>query len=437
MFEREQGDQDDAMGQQGKGEDEGIGGQHHCRASCQEQGDMSRQMQQARRVGSGFEALQNIPRKHCKDVAMRYVLADRHGPSKKQGMQPCNNDSAGPMKSLQITTGCTQSGGAGKWSLLTDLPQNWRKTPSSVRWFPVQAIDMLRVPLIAAMSLLAIAGLATAAAQPDLVDNFEKGDLNPSLWSRARLPVQRAWIQSGGAREGSNSLAIRVKGSDLDKTCGCQRIEIREAPQRRLPFGSDSWYAFSFRVEGQPSLAGSQRWVIVAWKQEAEGGPFLAQRFDEGVFHITLESGSHRVLLATSKGEVRSFAERLQSGLMAPFSFVSDPELYSGATDLTIEYGDNPVLPDPRKEWVDMLYHVKGGLDGNGLVEVYANGKFIVRAKGTIGVPGPAAMRQYLRLGHNRSPMPGTSTDILRPHPARCKPGRRRAMRGQRCLCRI
>jgi hypothetical protein len=57
-----------------------------------------------------------------------------------------------------------------------------------------------------------------------------------------------------------------------------------------------------------------------------------------------------------------------------------------------------------------MVYHVRGGLDRNGLVEIYANGRFIVRARGTIGVPGPAAMRQYLRLGHNRAPMPGTST---------------------------
>ena len=138
--------------------------------------------------------------------------------------------------------------------------------------------------------------------------------------------------------------------------------------------------------------------------------PFLAQRFDEGVFHITLESGAHRVLLAASKGEVRSFAEQLQSGLLASFSFISDPELYGGTNDVAVEYGDDPTLPDPRKNWVDMMYHVRGGFDGKGLVEIYANGKFIVRAKGTIGVPGPAAMRQYLRLGHNRAPMPGTST---------------------------
>jgi Polysaccharide lyase len=276
----------------------------------------------------------------------------------------------------------------------------------------IQAIIMLRtLPAAIVLSLLLqTTELSSAGAQPDLVENFEKGDLNPHLWSQARLPLQRAWIYDGDAREGANSLAIRVKGSDLDKSCNCQRIEVREAPQQRLPFGSDSWYAFSFRVEGQPPLTGSQRWVIAAWKQEAEGGPFLAQRFDEGVFHITLESGAHRVLLASTKGEVRSFAEQLQSGLLASFSFISDPELYGGKTDVTIEYGDDPKLPDPRKNWVDMLYHVRGALDGKGLVEIYANGKFIVRAKGTIGVPGPAAMRQYLRLGHNRAPMPGTST---------------------------
>jgi hypothetical protein len=175
------------------------------------------------------------------------------------------------------------------------------------------------------------------------------------------------------------------------------------AAPMRLPFGSDSWYSFSFKVEGQPPLTGSQRWIIAAWKQEAEGGPFLAQRFDEGVFHITLESGARRVLLASTKGEVRSFAERLQSGLLAPFTFVSDPEREDRSCH---EYGETGAAR-PSKNWVDMVF-LQGGLDGNGLVEIYANGVHRPRW-GTIGA-GPGCHAAISEARHNRAPMPGTST---------------------------
>ena len=86
---------------------------------------------------------------------------------------------------------------------------------------------MLRT-LVAAVLLSLTADVSSAGAQPDLVENFEKADLNPHLWSKARLPLQRAWIHAGDSREGASSLAIRVKGSDLDKNCSCQRIEVRE-----------------------------------------------------------------------------------------------------------------------------------------------------------------------------------------------------------------
>ncbi len=57
-----------------------------------------------------------------------------------------------------------------------------------------------------------------------------------------------------------------------------------------------------------------------------------------------------------------------------------------------------------------MTYRIKGGLNGDGLVEVYANGKFIARASGTIGVRDVAGPTQYFKIGHNRHPMPGTAT---------------------------
>ncbi|MFO1090161.1 MAG: heparin lyase I family protein [Hyphomicrobiales bacterium] len=250
-----------------------------------------------------------------------------------------------------------------------------------------------------------------ASAAPDYDDTFEEGVIDQSLWSTARLPPERAWIFKGDARTGEETLAIRVKGTDYDKDCECQRVELREADKVRVPFGEERWYAFSFRMEGQPPANGDQRWVITAWKQDVqEGSPFLAQRFDQGVFHITLESLDTRVLLATSKIPAKSFPQLLKDGLGKTLGFVSDQERYAGQTDVKLEYGPDPILPDPRLGWVDMVYRVKGDLHGNGVVEVFANDKFIVRATGTIGVAAPEPVKEYLKLGHNRSPMPGTST---------------------------
>jgi hypothetical protein len=258
----------------------------------------------------------------------------------------------------------------------------------------------------AACALLALLA-GPAAADTDFADAFDEARIDQTRWSFTRLPAERAWLYSD---DGKRVLAIRVKGTDYDKACACQRIELREAERYRIPFGEERWYAFSFRMEGQPPASGSQRWVTAAWKQDAEGSPFLAQRFDQGVFHITLESGATRVLLATARIAARSFPQLLRDGLGSTIAFISDQNLYAGAADVTVEYGDDPILPDPRKGYVDMLYRVKGGLNGDGLVEIWANGKFIVRARGTIGVPSAPGAKQYLKLGHNRSPMPGTST---------------------------
>jgi hypothetical protein len=211
-------------------------------------------------------------------------------------------------------------------------------------------------------------------------------------------------------REGNGSLAIRVQGGDLDPSCQCQLGELREAVGNRLKFGTDAWYAFSFRIDGKGSLTGDQRWQIGGWKQESDGSPFVAQRFDNGVFHITLESLEIRVLLATSEGHASGFLEAVRSGIITQFGFLTETALYTGQSDVAIEYGENPILPDPRKGWVDMIYHIKGGLSGTGLVEVFANGKFIARAKGTIGLKDVGGPFQYLKLGHNRAPLPGTAT---------------------------
>jgi hypothetical protein len=244
-------------------------------------------------------------------------------------------------------------------------------------------------------------------------DGFERSPLDRNYWSLYHMGDQRHWIDRHVLHKGKGALAIRIKGSDYDADCACQVSEIRESRGVRLNFGTDVWYGFSFRIEGFGGMTGSTRWQIGGWKQEADGSPFVAQRFDEGVFHITLESDASRVLVATAMGDSKGFFEALKTGLVKSMGFVSEPEKYDGKDDVTLVYGEDPILPDPRKGWVDMVYHIKGGLNRDGLVEVYANGRFIARASGTIGLKTSGGPTQYFRFGHNRAPMPGTATIYL------------------------
>lgn len=256
------------------------------------------------------------------------------------------------------------------------------------------------------------AAVSAALADPAIAmsDGFEAAPLDQAKWVLVRMPERRHWIDRQVVREGKGSLAIRVQGGDLELSCECQLGEVREAVANRLRFGTDAWYAFSFRIDGKGGLTGDQRWQIGGWKQEVDGSPFVSQRFDNGVFHITVESGSSRVLMATSEGHASGFLEAIRSGIITQFGFLSEPALYTRPGDLAVEYGDDPILPDPRKGWVDMLYHIKGSLGGDGIVEIWANGRFIARAKGRIGVDGAGGPMQYLKLGHNRAPLPGTAT---------------------------
>ena len=275
------------------------------------------------------------------------------------------------------------------------------------------------VRLRAAGRLLAVVGWIaavpeghSACAHPQIaiVEDFEAEPLDGTVWSLYRMGERHHWIDRRVVRQGEGALAIRIRGSDFDPVCECQISEIREAPEQRLNFGDDAWYAFSFRIDGRSPVTGDQRWQIGGWKQETDGSPFLAQRFDSGVFHITLESGDSRVLLATSAGEATSFFAQLRNDILSRFAFVSEASRYDGRDDVIIEYGADPILPDPRLGWVDMVYRIKGGLAGDGIVEIWANGRFIARATGTIGVLDAENETQYFRFGHNRAPMPGTAT---------------------------
>ena len=100
------------------------------------------------------------------------------------------------------------------------------------------------------------------------------------------------------------------------------------------PVDAGHWYAITFRLAGAGGDVipdcGSARWINAQWKYDTSkaasaaredeflnGSPFLAQRFDNGVLHVTVEDGFCRCLIAKGPGDPDQVAARM-SQLTAP-----------------------------------------------------------------------------------------------------------------------
>jgi len=266
---------------------------------------------------------------------------------------------------------------------------------------------------IALVSAALGAFFLTAHAGPpeiSVADGFEQPTLDPSVWKPHKLRPERHWIDRDQVRSGRGALAIHVAESDLDCEGTCQRNEIRIANHRRLTFGQAAWYGFSFRIDGHVPPGAPIRWVVGQWKEESDGSPFLAQRYSGGVFHITVQHNDCRVLVSRSGSTRKAFLARLAARAFGEFPFVTNVKDYTCNSGIEVTYGDDPILPDPKNGWVDMAYYVKGGRNGSGVIEVWADGRFIARVTGPIGNDRVFGERQYFKIGMYRDPSPGAAT---------------------------
>ncbi len=277
-----------------------------------------------------------------------------------------------------------------------------------------------------------------------IIDDFDE---YPSAgnWDIHRMNKPENFrIESDVVRDGGHALAITVFGDDELDAEGNLKNELWEAHQNRCDFGDEVWYSFSFKIDGTVWPAGSTRWVIGQWKEDSGGSPFLAQRFDNGVFHITVQHNDTRKLVAQAEGsyqqDFKGFSQELRqmlsldrqafrnrndssrtsdeflgSGLSLPalkkaietqdtskFPFLADPHTYSDQPGIQIELSDDPALPDPTTGWVDMRYRVKGSRVGQGIIEIWANNRFIARVTGYIGNDDFSGNTQYFKFGHYR-----------------------------------
>ena len=285
---------------------------------------------------------------------------------------------------------------------------------------------------------------------PDIADEFEDYSLADNWVPRLVRPPERFVVTDERATQGERSLTVSLRQGDKAYKDVRFKHEVRVANEKRCRFGREIYYSFSFRIDGEYPRAGSTRWVIGQWKEESGASPFLAQRFDNGVFHITVQTNDERNVIAAAPGDydakypfltaefreaeslavkafeqtgrrdtreaflerVRAFGPRafdvprFQRAIvdqeLAEFPFLADPQDYRRINGLEVLPSNDPILPNPQDGWVHMRYRVKGSREGRGLIEVWANGRFIVAVRGKIGSDVFDGPTQYFKIGHYR-----------------------------------
>lgn len=296
-----------------------------------------------------------------------------------------------------------------------------------------------------------------AMAQIALSDGFERPEIRTDLWDPKDISRDAYAFVSPGRCGKDSAVAIRIDTTTGGANCGrgelCQRAEFRERPGHWLRFGEEAWYGFSFRVRGEyPEDGLSTRWILAQFKEQSDESPFLALRFDDGVFHITVQDDKERFTVASARHTIDQIKTyRAELGGLSPleidvarqivlagrmlrltlaqisrqleaqsdlfrwlagetsadrfveFGYVIDNPAAADGPRLRIVPGSMPVLPDPRHDWVDMTLRVRAGRDGKGLVHIWANGSDVVAVEGNIGHRARAGERQYFKFGQYRA----------------------------------
>lgn len=212
----------------------------------------------------------------------------------------------------------------------------------------------------------------------------------------------------------------RADGSGEENTC-IQRQELRVRFGKQRPHASDQpmWYSMRFRMPASiEDTCNSVRWVTAQWKHKNSAladrsvpqSPMLAQRFDDGVLHVTVQDGPCRCIVASA------FDPRARTQRKWDDAGVDDKELKfctNPAGDrcngrFKLDYTDSPVLESPLGEWTTMSYFLKAGWQGDGEIRVFQDEREIVKITGNIGYEiGDDSKNQIkFKFGHYRDYMP-------------------------------
>jgi hypothetical protein len=308
-------------------------------------------------------------------------------------------------------------------------------------------------PPEAAVAAAAFGLVAPPPVPPELPES-----LGPGFFNEAPESIPPSLLAPPAALEAilveknpycTDDVELRAHRHHEDDEC-VQRQELR---LRKFKPRYSKPYLYSFRVRMPPleeikDRKNSIRWVIAQWKEEpvaetylqnngAEWGPspFLALRFDDGVLHVTVQDEECQCLVASAPHpwkEIRGWEPDGQGGSIPPTvdgppqicesTKASDPPHKSCNAQLTLKYGDQPLLASPLGHWMTMRFRVQasGEKDPPARIDIEQDGHMVVSVTGKIGYepvvcegecgPDEEETVTKFKIGHYRDYMPFPAT---------------------------
>ena len=304
---------------------------------------------------------------------------------------------------------------------------------------------------VVAVTMLSVTLVEPSQAQT-LRDDFAGPGFSTDIWypcfrdenALSIVPIPEGDFNAAmllvNPRKDIDSIALRPLHSGCRQQIGIyyhrgndeERAELWEADSKHLKFGTEVWYRFSMYIDPTIPRSDGNRLVIGEWKEDGGHSPMVAQRFVNRHFTITIEQDNDtparmkgdddcRILVAHDEGlptsgftdlvggtGLYSASVSLQDGSLIASGGHDHIDVASGgaigpspcAAGIKIKSFRN--LPDVFGRWTLMMYHLRASVDGDGILEVWANGLPIVRVTGRIGFRDHRTGRQYFKFGPYR-----------------------------------
>jgi len=282
----------------------------------------------------------------------------------------------------------------------------------------MQRLFLLLLTALTAFAAPLQPALARSPAAVKLVDGFDGSGFSLAGGLYYRMSLVK--------RSGSGALELTVRSHCLPTETLCsERAEIWEKTRLRVPYTTPVWYGFAVKF-ADPVPQDDHRYLIAQWKREIGPGtvgdfsPFLAFRLNKGKLFITTETNYQPGVPATmtdgalgcpagmTRTWLRPDVNQMRSLVIGDDRWSKDDggEFTSCTDKVTVISHGNP-LPDPASGWIDFAVRSQPGPDGDGHVEIFANGKWIVTIKGFIGHKDKGlGKNQYFKFGPYRDGAP-------------------------------
>ncbi|QIB35963.1 polysaccharide lyase [Ancylobacter pratisalsi] len=213
-------------------------------------------------------------------------------------------------------------------------------------------------------------------------------------------------------------LSVRPQCKKVNGLCS-ERAEVWEKPEVLVLYGEPVWYAFSMQM-AQPIPTERHRYVMAQWKREIEPGadgdysPLLALRMIDGRVAVTVDTDMATYKAtgcqpgdapASPPDEYSQFRSLIA---LAPGHEDAVAAGFPGCTSdqrVTRRGGEIPALDSG---WIDFVFQVKPGPNGDGRIDVLANGAWVATVEGAIGHEGDGlGDHMYFKFGPYRAGQTG------------------------------